>query len=127
MTTCVESPVGSSHWGFTAAAKLLQTYNQWEEGSGFADRINVNFSKSGDHLVHIEVIEVYACHRRRGIGSAILDAICAAADEHNVVLSLAVARLDEDGMSPADLADWYMTRGFNYAGQLMKRTPGQTT
>ncbi len=126
MTTYIESPVGSSHWGFTAAAKFLDTYTQWEEDSGFSDRINVDFAKSGDHLVHIEVIEVHAPHRQKGLGSAILDAICAAADRDNVILTLVVARLDEDGLCPADLADWYMSRGFDYEGQYMRRLPAPT-
>lgn len=63
----------------------------------------------------INRINVPRAHRGHGIGSLLLDQICAEADQQKITLWLLPTA--SGGLSDWQLAGWYGRRGFRWAGE----------
>ncbi len=110
-----------NQWGDGPIAKFLSLYNQWEQKSGFADKIFVDFEQRGPAAVYIDMVQVMdVADRQQGLGTKIMDAICTYADQTGVTLTLVPTAQDEDTIPY--LSQWYMGFGFEgYSGGLIRK------
>lgn len=64
-------------------------------------------------------LHVPAEHRRKHLGTALMNLICQEADANGITLLLTVRPSDEDGLDEDQLIDWYIRFGF----MLLQDTP----
>lgn len=96
--------------------ELTTTYEDYQ-------RHGVAVVRRTEHGWWVDTILVKARYRRRGIGSALLDRICADADALGATVRL-VPRPEPRGLVYGDLVRWYQRRGFaDITGGVFERQP----
>lgn len=90
--------------------------------SGDGCKASLRRSRTGDAL-YLMKIATDARSRGQGNASALLGAICEAADEHSVTMFLEVECQEGSGLDAAQLVDWYWRHGFRGTPAEMIREP----
>jgi GNAT superfamily N-acetyltransferase len=100
--------------------EFIDEFERRLEAAQLLGKVHVAFSGTEPRLISLDYIEVYAEHRRQGVGDDTLKLICELADECGFSV-LVIPKNMNGPMRDEELAAWYAKHGFRVS--TMRRDP----